>query len=77
MLGGQPAALAEGATLVQSAALFEPSFTGFQIAGLAACTLALIFCGMMMIDMLRNVWSWQGAYPTNSALMDMILSWLK
>ena len=59
-----------------SAAGFESSYTGLQIAGLAACTLILMVCGMMMYDVLRNQWSWQGAYPVNSALMDTILGWL-
>ena len=76
VLGAQPGALAEGAALVQpSAAMFESSFTGLQIAGLAACTAVLILCGMMMYDLLRNMWSWQGAYPVNSGLMDTILGW--
>ena len=77
VLGGQPVALAEGAPLVQtSGAFLESSYTGLQITGLAACTFVLMFCGMMMYDLLRNIWSWQGAYPVNSGLMDTILGWL-
>ena len=57
-------------------AFLESSYTGLQITGLAACTFVLMFCGMMMYDLLRNIWSWQGAYPVNSGLMDTILGWL-
>jgi hypothetical protein len=76
VLGGQPVGLAEGAALVQPSASLEPAYTGLQITGLAACTVALMVCGMMMYDLLRNIWSWQGAYPVNSGLMDTILGWL-
>ncbi len=28
-------------------------------------------------DLMRNMWSWNGAYSVNSSLMDMILSWFE
>ena len=34
----------------------------------------LLFCGMIMYDLLRNMWSWDTAYSLNSSLMDTILS---
>jgi hypothetical protein len=76
VLGGQPVGLAEGVPLIQPSAGFESSYTGFQIAGLAACTVILMLCGMMMYDLLRNQWSWQGTYTVNSGLMDTLLRWL-
>ncbi len=33
--------------------------------------------GMMMYDLLRNMWSWNGAHPVNSGLMDTILGWFE
>ena len=64
LLGGQPVALVEGAALVQPSASLESPYTGLQITGLAACTVILMLCGMMMYDLLRNIWSWQ--VPTRS-----------
>jgi hypothetical protein len=31
----------------------------------------------MLFDLMRNMWSWNGAYAVNSSLMDMILSWFE
>jgi len=78
VLGTQPGMLAEGAAVTQpSAVLSEAPYTPWQIAGLAVCTLLLMFCGMMMYDLLRNMWSWEGPYAINSGLMDTILSWFE
>jgi hypothetical protein len=37
----------------------------------------LLLCGMMLYDLMRNMWSWDGTYPVNSSLMDTILSWFE
>jgi hypothetical protein len=74
MLATQPAGLSEGVPMMQSSAvLSEAPYTSWQITGLAVCTVLLMLCGMMMYDMLRNMWSWDGAYALNSSLMDMIV----
>ena len=52
-------------------------FAPWNIALLAICLLFLILVGMMMYDLMRNMWSWGGAYPVNSSLMDTILSWFE
>jgi len=75
-LAVQPAALAEGAALQPSVVLLEPPYTVWQIVGLAFCALLLILCGMMMFDLLRNMWSWEGPLAFNSRIMDAILSLL-
>ena len=55
----QPGGLSEGVPLMQpAAALPEAPYTGWQIAGLAVCAVLLMLCGMMMYDLLRNMWSW-------------------
>jgi hypothetical protein len=64
------AAASPAATIVQDA-----PYTPLQITGLIVCTLFLMLCGMMMYDMIRNIWSWDGPYTANSTLMDMILKW--
>lgn len=33
----------------------------------------LMLCGMMCFDLMRNMWSWQGPFQLNSAIMDTIL----
>lgn len=74
ILGPQSGDLAQGAPLMHpSSVVSEAPYTGWQIAGLAVCTVFLMFCGMMMYDNLRNMWSWDGAYTVNSSLMDMIV----
>ena len=73
---GRPAgALAEGAALMQLRRPVEPPYTGWQIAGLAVCTVVLMFCGMMIYDLLRSMWSEAsgGPYSINKGLMDFIL----
>jgi hypothetical protein len=37
------------------------------------CLLFLALCGMMMYDLVRNMWSWNGPYPVNSTIMDAIM----
>jgi hypothetical protein len=33
----------------------------------------MALCGMMIADLMRNMWSWNETYSVNSALMDGIL----
>jgi excisionase family DNA binding protein len=68
-----PAAAGAGAL----AAAPEAPFSGWNIASLALCSVLLIFVGMFMFDLLRNMWSWNGPYSVNSSLMDMVLSWFE
>ena len=68
-----PALAAAGA--VPGAAAAPPEvFSGWNVASLVLCALLLMFCGMFTFDLLRNMWSWGGAYSVNSPLMDMVLS---
>jgi excisionase family DNA binding protein len=77
VLGAQPVGLSEGAALAQpSAALLEAPYTTLQLVSLIICSLLLMLCGMMMFDLLRNMWSWSGIYSLNSSLMDTILGWI-
>jgi excisionase family DNA binding protein len=75
-LAGAPqdyAAAGPVATAMPSAALPEAPYSIWNILSLAGCTLILVFIGMMMCDLMRNMWSWDGALPVNSTLMDWIL----
>ena len=75
LLGTQPGGLSESVPSMQPpAGLPEAPYSGLQIAGLVACVVLLMLCGMMTYDLLRNMWSWEGPYTVNSSLMDAILS---
>lgn len=77
VLGAQPTTLAEGAALMHPGAVMgEPPYTGWQIAGLATCTVLLLLCGMMMFDLLRSMWSFEQPTAITSALMNTILGWV-
>ncbi len=74
-LGTPAVGLAESAAATPAAAYLPAApYTPLQITGLVACTLVLMLCGMMMYDMVRNIWSWGGTYSANSTLMDFILN---
>jgi excisionase family DNA binding protein len=71
---GAPAdGLAMGGQFVPAMALPEAPYTILNIVSLVLCSFVLIFVGMMMYDLLRNMWSWDTAHPVNNALMDAIL----
>lgn len=74
VLGIQSGGFADGAPAIQpTAVLFETPYTGWQITGLVFVALFLMLCGMMTYDLVRNMWSWDGPYSINSALMDTIV----
>ncbi len=73
--GAQPRALPESVAAVRPAALLpEAPYTGLQIAALVGCVLMLMLCGMVIYDLTRNMWSWNGSFSVNSSLMDALLS---
>jgi hypothetical protein len=49
------------------------TFSPWSIAFLSFGLVFLLLSGIMMYDLMRNMWSWNGAYSVNSSLMDMIL----
>ncbi|REJ65076.1 MAG: DNA-binding protein [Planctomycetota bacterium] len=55
------------------AALPEAPYSIWNVLALVVCVTTLSLCGIMMFDLVRNVWSWDQAYPVNSTLMDWIL----
>ncbi len=48
-------------------------YTVLNILGLGSSALLLVLGGTMMLDMVRNIWSWDETYSLNSALMEAIL----
>ena len=51
----------------------ETPFGALTVVGLVACTGLLVVAGVMMYDLVRNIWSWDNPYPLASPLMDAIL----
>jgi hypothetical protein len=44
-----------------------------NILALSGVTLLLFVSGVMMLDIVRNIWSWQESYSVNSDLLDALL----
>jgi excisionase family DNA binding protein len=59
---------------MEMASLPEAPYTVWNIVALVFCALFLAVAGMMMYDLMRNMWSWGGATTVNSSIMDSILS---
>lgn len=74
-LAGSPADLARGAAVTPpaGAGLPEAPYSAWNVLSLAMCTIFLVLSGMMMYDLLRNMWSWSSPYAVNSSIMDWIL----
>lgn len=52
----------------------EAPFSIWNVLFLGLSVLLLCLCGIMVMDLLRNMWSWQEPYSLTSKLMDGILS---
>ena len=74
-----PTAAVAAAPTVAAVAAPRPDMeiAGWNMALLSIILLFMILCGMFAFDLMRNMWSWKGAYSVNSSLMDMILSWFE
>lgn len=72
---GGMAAAAEGPALAGAGAyaLPEAPYSWPVVMGLVFCSLVLMLTGWMMVDLVRNMWSWQGTYTSTSMIMDGIL----
>jgi|YNPMSStandDraft_1061717.scaffolds.fasta_scaffold00531_11 excisionase family DNA binding protein len=63
-----------GAAALAAPALPEVPYTIWNVLSLALCVLILAVTGMMMFDMIRNIWSWDSETVLSSPIMDGILS---
>jgi hypothetical protein len=77
-LEAQPEGLALSTQVLQPAALLpEAPYTIWNVLGLLMCVLLLLLVGMMMYDVLRNVWSWDSqahVQPINSSIINWLLN---
>ena len=55
------------------AQILPDEFSLFSVVGLSACTLVLAVGGMMMFDLMLNIWSWDSPSGFSSAIMDSFL----
>ena len=53
----------------------DKPYTILNIIGLFLCIVMLTMTLIMSVDLVRNMWSWQGPYQVNSNLMDWLLSY--
>ncbi len=54
----------------------DNQFTGWNVAFLALCLVLLSLCGMMALDVVRSMWSWNEPYQVNSTLIDSLSGFL-
>jgi hypothetical protein len=54
----------------------EGAYSIWNIVSLSMIVLVLGFVGILMLDLIRNIWSWQGTFGLNSPIMDAILGML-
>jgi excisionase family DNA binding protein len=62
--------LAPGAVVVSDAS--ETPFSLWNVLGLGSCLLLLSLCFMVMYDLLRNMWSWDGVSSPSSSLLEVL-----
>jgi hypothetical protein len=76
LAAGGAAALAGAAPLIQPKQAVEAPYSVWNVLSLMFIVVLLGFTGILMVDLLRNMWSWEGTYSANSALMDSIIEML-
>lgn len=67
------AGLAATTAIAMPTQAIETPYSVWNVLSLMLCILLLTFSGMMMYDLLRNMWSWNAPYAVNSSIMDAIV----
>lgn len=73
-LAEEPVAAGAPAAPATVAAPIEAEYSIWNVVGLGCCLFLLALAGIMMMDLLRNMWSWNREYSLNSTLMDAIVN---
>lgn len=68
------AGLTPGAAPVGAVPMVETPFSVYNVIGLSFCIVMLMLSGMMVYDLLRNIWSWNEVTPLNSSLLESMLN---
>ena len=73
MPGGAPAGgIAAGSALMTAPAPPEVPYTAWNIVGLVCCALLLLVSGIVMQDMIRNMWKWDGQEQITKQITDSL-----
>lgn len=72
MMGAAAPAMA-GAVAMSGPVAAETPYPVWVVVMMFFCVLFMSLCGMMMYDLVRNMWSWNQPYTVNSSLMDLIM----
>ncbi len=73
-LGGGPSPSFAPAGAPVAAYGVETPYPVWVVLLMGICLLFLALCGMMMYDLMRNMWSWNAPYSVNSTIMDAIMA---
>lgn len=78
LLGADPVAMPAAGGFGQPAMAprAEVQFTGWNVVFLTLCLILLSLCGMMALDVVRSMWSWNEPYSVNSSLIDSLSGFL-
>jgi excisionase family DNA binding protein len=68
------AGLTPGAAPVGVVSTVETPFSVFNVVGLSLCIVMMGLSGMMVYDLLRNMWSWDGESSLTSSLLESVLN---
>jgi hypothetical protein len=52
----------------------EAPYTGWQVGSLAIVAFVLAFAGILMMDVVRNIWTFNEPYGASTAIMNSIVS---
>ena len=64
----------EAPVVVQQMAIPEAPYSPWNVVSLFLCIVLLALSGMLVYDLIRQIWSWEGVHPVNSGLMNAILN---
>ncbi len=79
-LDGEGGGTAEGfsgpqdAMAAPASAAPELPYSVYNIVGLLVVALILALAGMLMTDLIRNIWSWDQPYSASTSLMDLMVN---
>lgn len=69
----EPSQTLQPATQASPAGLPEAPYTVWNVVALLAICIVLALTGMLMMDLVRNMWSWSETYTASTPLMDMMV----
>ena len=73
---GVAATATAGVGAVAGAAVEEGDFSAWNIVSLAMLTVFMGLSGLLALDVIRNIWSWNQPFSLNNTLMDFIVGML-